>query len=75
MPELLMPDDFKAYIKVKIDNQHFNKYAFVVFSKSIFAIFYSNLHISLFVETFYLVITKSKNTVHLCSKIYANVST
>lgn len=25
MPELLMPDDFKAYMKVKIDNQHFNK--------------------------------------------------
>jgi hypothetical protein len=26
MPEFLMPDDFKAYMKVKIDNQHFNKY-------------------------------------------------
>jgi hypothetical protein len=26
MPELLMPDEFKAYIKVKIDNQNFNKY-------------------------------------------------
>lgn len=25
MPELLMPDEFKAYIKVKIDNQNFNK--------------------------------------------------
>lgn len=25
MPELLMPDDFKAYMKVKIDNQYFNK--------------------------------------------------
>jgi len=25
MPELLMPDEFKSYIKVKIDNQNFNK--------------------------------------------------
>lgn len=25
MPELLMPDEFKAYIKVKVDNQNFNK--------------------------------------------------
>ncbi len=25
MPELLMPDEFKAYMKVKIDNQNFNK--------------------------------------------------
>ncbi len=25
MPELLMPDDFKAYMKVKVDNQYFNK--------------------------------------------------
>lgn len=25
MPEFLMPDDFKAFIKVKVDNQYFNK--------------------------------------------------
>ncbi len=25
VPELLMPDDFKSYIKVKIDNQYFKK--------------------------------------------------
>ena len=31
MPELLMPDEFKAYIKVKIDNQNFNKYLLFIY--------------------------------------------
>ena len=31
MPELLMPDEFKAYIKVKIDNQNFNKLVYIKF--------------------------------------------
>ncbi len=30
MPPILMPDDFKAYIKVKVDNQYFNKYVIII---------------------------------------------
>ncbi len=28
---LLMPDDFKAYSKIKVDNQSFNKFVFSFF--------------------------------------------
>ena len=29
IPVMLLPDDFKAYTKVKVDNLHFNKYVSV----------------------------------------------
>lgn len=37
IPVMLLPDDFRAYSKIKIDNHLFNKY--VIFLSEVFAAF------------------------------------
>ena len=49
IPVMLMPDDFKAHSKIKVDNHLFNKWVYALFYLElcihVYIIFYSHLFI------------------------------